>query len=54
MIVLGNAVPAIAAGLIGYSLYSGHLKYPKTIIYRDQEQILIHCFYWCIHFTTWI
>ena len=29
-VIEGNAVPANAGGLIGYSLYSEHLKYPQN------------------------
>ena len=46
-----HAAPANAGGLIGYSLYNGHLKYPKTIKWRPRTTInalsqLVQSFYY--------
>ena len=46
-----HAAPANARGLIGYSLYGGHPKYPKTITWRPRTTIN-HCLNCQNHFTA--
>ena len=46
-----HEAPANARGLIGYSLYGGHPKYPRTITWRPRITInalsqLVKSFYY--------
>ena len=36
-----HAVPANAGGLIGYSLYSGHLKYPQNTKTKNNHHCIV-------------